>query len=1601
MLPTVCIGVFHVASAEPTDLHAAAHNQPAWAEQLKGQTIVEDAKEGHVERTAMMERQHQRIMEKINEQMVHDAEVQRTGGQYNNINMMHQYGAGNQDLLLMSNPSAEPVSMGGGRCPANAPVRTYDVSAINVEITLNMWLDFYPGYMYVLTENIDKVRAEETKNKDARDVEGYNPGAVMNGLQNQWIQPLVLRGNQGDCVKLTLRNQLEGTEEVSLNIHGSSMVMAATGQPASTTNPDSIAGPGKAVDMEWYIPPTQQEGSRQFHSYSNDRELTVMGLFGSFVIEPKGSEYLEPLGTGDPQPTKSGWQAIIKNGAGPDFREFVLFYHEVGDEAFRPLNKKGDFIPQRDPLTDVYRPVARALNYRSEPFGVDNMQTQHEYFGFEDESMAYSAYTFGDPATTIPRSYLGDPAKFRLVHGGSEVFHSHHPHGGSIRWPRSPRAIDEMPLWHTAKNGPVKYPVIRTKSDRVDVEVIGPSETMDLETECGSGLCQQLAGDFLFHCHVAHHYIAGMWGYWRVYNTIQQGANHNDVMPDLLELPDRKGRIKVGVTSDELIGKTVDWFGKQFTIIEKGKTDWKASPALVTVKDWVEMQFPPQGLPGHKKDEREQTKSYDASVLNWGWQGNRAMTEPENTVPNPRYQSAHPNERLPIVFEPLTGKVSWPHLKPHFGRRVPFSKGHNPSPWLEMIHLEEDGLPSSYPAKPGENGRWSLCPENAGSKKYNVHFIHTPMMLADKQGNTPAIMDEGGLIYVLHEEEAAIRKNNDLKFPLVVRSNIYDCVDWMLTSEWDDDDFSNFHASKVNTHWHFLQFDNQSSDGVITGFSNEQSVRPFTMLEKKTDKGLPLPLNTTFTKAAKKGERVITVKNAAQYHPEIEILIGADNVGGNEVGRIKSIKGNEITLVRPLKNDHPVKDIVTVEFVRQRFWVDSDVGTVFWHDHALGRITWGHGGFGTMIVEPVGSTYHNPKTGAPIRSGPLADIRTAEPVGYGVNGSFRELLVQLNDSVPHTINIVTAGNPPGQPVEVALEAGKTISFPIPDHIKMTPMPFLNGGTHTTGGSLNFRAEPISGRMAANPDMSKLFSSAVHGDPYTPMVRAYLGDTVVFRLLQTMTNESMVWTLSGHTYLTERYAGDANRKNSIHVGIAERYDLVVPQAGGPRLQAGDYIHFNGRSSKFSEGAWGILRVLDKDVSDLQKLPAGYSGRNEIPKAPAVCPADAPVKSFNVSSIDFPSMKLNPKAPDAIEVDFERTIQMVNPEARIYVLDEDVATVASGVQPMPLTLRANVGDCLKVKLTNKMKQGRASFSAIGLAFDPKDSLGANVGNNPGEQTVAPGESRVYTYYADPFIGETQSLVWDWGNVMINPRNGLYGGIVIGPKGATYRDPKTGADISMKNSWVADVIVDRSIQGYENRQNYRDVALFFQDEDNIIGTSFMPYVQNTAGLTAVNYRSEPYKFRESNGCTLGKVFQPCSVDKPESIATPLIEAHAGDPVRIHVFGASNEQNGMFSVEKHEWPIEPFMRGADQISVVEFSASETLDAFIPAAGGSFRLPGDYVWSNQRLPYAQSGQWGLMKVLPHDDQRILPLSQQAPSIKRAEVESGTPTVSRMSNPLR
>src|SRR5205823_3458166 len=145
--------------------------------------------------------------------------------------------------------------------------------------------------------------------------------------------------------------------------------------------------------------------------------------------------------------------------------------------------------------------------------------------------------------------------------------------------------------------------------------------------------------------------------------------------------------------------------------------------------------------------------------------------------------------------------------------------------------------------------------------------------------------------------------------------------------------------------------------------------------------------------------------------------------------------------------------------------------------------------------------------------------------------------------------------------------------------------------------------------------------------------------------------------------------------------------------------------------------------------------------------------------------------------------------------------------------PLTLHVNVGDCIAVTLANETQSGPVTFHADMLAYDPMDSSGVEAGFNPAA-AVAPGETRTYRFFASPTVGETTALVRDWGDVLRNPKLGLYGAIIVGPRGATYTDPASGADISSASSWRADVHPPGG-------PSYRDFALFMQDEDEIIGT------------------------------------------------------------------------------------------------------------------------------------------------------------------------------------
>jgi manganese oxidase len=1326
----------------------------------------------------------------------------------------------------------------GPECDPRAPVRRYDVVAIDVDITVNRYLDHDPrGRMYVLEADLARVRQEEAQNARARDT-GADP-AVSLGLQGDAIQPLVLRVVQGECLRIRLRNALGNSEAASLHLHGANLQVAGANGPAIATNPLATARAGETVTYEWMVDAAEPEGTHYFHSHGDDRFQTDHGLFGAVIVEQRGSTWIDPL---NGAPLRIGWAAIVRDAQGKAFREFVLFYHEIGDEAYQLVDKAGQFTPIADPITRAYRPDGRALNYRSEPF-MNRLALEQQIAGTVDESIQYSSYGFGDPATPIMRSYLGDPVKQRVVHGGSEVFHVHHVHGGAVRWRRQPGV--EPSAFDTGLD---KHPPLDPQaSQRTDSQTIGPSETFDIADECGSGGCQQSAGDFMYHCHVTHHYFAGMWGIWRVYDTRQVGPFSTDSLPPLQELPDRLGHVAVAVTSDQLVGRTVS------------VRDRSSSITAADLATWVEQQLPPQGVPS----------GYDASVFDWQRTGNRYLGETETSAVWPGYRSPAPATRPPLLFDPRSGRLAYPALRPHLGKRPPFAPNHGPAPFLDTVVHGTD------PPSPGENGQASECPAGTTLRTFAVNAISVPVPFSVQQ----RLLDPLGELYVLREQEDAVRADPHLRVPLVIRANAgEDCVDVILRNELGDIPGEPF--NKVSLHVHFVQFDVQASDGVDAGFNYEQTIRPF-RLEGS---------NVVAPVAA--GAIAIRLGPGARFQPGAVVGVGMDQDRTFEVRRIASTTGDELTFDGPLVFAHAAGEVVSTEFVRYRWYPDVSFGTALFHDHVNVLESGQHGLFGALISEPPGSTYHDPHGGALVRSGPLADIYTDARISVDTRGSFRELVLLMQDDNPLT------------------------------HVG-----------RSSGSSIDLRVAPVEHRAR---DPSATFSSAESGDPETPLLEAYLGDPITIRTVVGANNDVHTLHVDGHWFRIEPFSASSPTTDTVDVGISERYDLVIPHAGGPQRMPGDYLYYDGRSFKLREGDWGILRVHDASSGEgLHRLP----GHENVPRAAStVCPPQAPRRAFAVTAVEVPLPMLG------------------GDRGKVYVLDADRDAVTSGRMPAsPLVLHAGIGDCIVVNLSNATSEGLVSFHADMLAYDPLDSGGVAAGHDP-LQAVAPGASRTYTFYAHPEVGETTALVRDWGDVLTNPAVGLYGAVVIGPAGARYTDPSSGADLSAQSSWQVDV-QPRSGRGW------RDFTLFMQDADAAIGTHRMPYSQQVDGVVGLNYRAAPLSARRTGHDLPASVY---GRDPHGDPGTPLMEAYAGDPVAIHVLEPWSEQEQVFSVEGHRWPLEPGRKGTNLLSSQRVGASDAVALRLDGgAGSAARLPGDYVYGDHRGPYTEAGLWGLFRVHP------------------------------------
>jgi FtsP/CotA-like multicopper oxidase with cupredoxin domain len=1521
------------------------------------------------------------------------------------------YGASSGVAFASTGQGGNAMGAGGSSSNpcATAPHDTFNVSAINMTMILNKYGVNDPNaMMYTLNSNIAAVRAEDAA------------GTVSSGLQgNDAIQPLVLRAHMGDCVTVNLTNAttygLESFDQsnasqasepctpvTATNPDGSTRVVAdCAGSLAHTAaqnlawnvdglpavgnanqvssdvgkNADNTAAPGKTVSYTVYMDPALGYGAHVFHSTGDYHMSQVHGLFGVLVSEPKGSQWLDPHTL---QPENSGWGAVIKMPSGPNFREFNLIFHEVGNEGYRQIEEKAGTtcqtkfdevvgpdgaceLPVVDPFTAAYRPCSKAINYRSECF-FERELIQAEHGLTPDAAQDYGSYTNGDMATPRPEAYVGDPYKLLITNAGSEMGHVFHEHGGGIRWLRNPGAANP-----DIAGGLEKFPPVSKASIRLDSQTIEPGESYDLETECGAGGCQQAAGDFLFHCHIASHYIAGMVSFIRVFDTLQSS---------LATVPGRTAKPQA-VTSAGLLGKTVE--GKT-VVLQSQLTNPSTQVALESL---VEGQLPPQGV---------RLNAQDATVWNYTKGGTSTapvyMGEPESTFSWADYTPPNPGQRDPILFDPSNGRYAWPLLAPHLGQRPPFSpNGHSGAPWLgpNVTSTRPDGL----------------CPQGAPLRTYNLTAITVPITETngghDANGNpTPPAVDKNGEIFVLNQHVAATRAGTMAPTPLAIRSDVGDCVAITLTSELTNplgsdptDPLVNV-FDKVNIHTHFVQFDPQASDGVITGLSFEQSVAPDTGVSGET----------TLTAAAAAGATSITVASTTGLRPGISVEVGQGLPNTEVVNKITAISGNTLTLGSPLQNAHASGERSGVEFVQYRWYSDVDDGTVFFHDHVDGLHSWGHGLFGAHIIEPAGSTFHDPVTGKPIDSGPIADVYTTGSVGFGEKGDFREYVLW-----EHT-GIRSDGSPQG----CEMSSFNLLAAPLidrdpnasnPNNAPGPDVSIPDGvGNYTMGFTAHQEpANPSDQVFCNNIGTSNdpyVFSSVAHGDPATPLLKAYVGDNVVIRQVGLDEQVGDI-RVTGHRFAEERFNANGVLTDAGTAGISEKMDYVFNAGNFP----GDFLYYSGRSLSLESGAWGIFRVMDKlhtsGTNALEALPdrtappsgTGFPTLTFTGKAPSaapadsgsVCPGSAPSRSYNVSIFNSQT-SLNHGGP-GITFNTGQPGESDNTQpgntgswATLYSLTSDEAGILAGTKPaQPLVIRADAGDCLKVTLHNDLPTDnwtwtwgsgptRAGFNVGNVLFNPQTSFGGAIGFDP-DSSVAPGGQRTYVYYVDKELGTNLAL--NTANES-SWRQGAYAMVIAEPKGSVWDDPFTGKPL--QSGVFADIF-------RPDGTAFREYATLFSDREPLLSHSIMDYYLDS-DHSYTDYNEQSITQLEGDDqhalCGAGEngADSAClwegksnSVNGGNDPTTPLFQAFAGDPIVWRVADAAGDNVIAFGVSGHEFPLDHGITGAQMIEARTLVTGETFDAYINAAGGATGATGDYEYNVGRDPIWRSGAWGILRVLP------------------------------------
>lgn len=633
----------------------------------------------------------------------------------------------------------------------------------------------------------------------------------------------------------------------------------------------------------------------------------------------------------------------------------------------------------------------------------------------------------------------------------------------------------------------------------------------------------------------------------------------------------------------------------------------------------------------------------------------------------------------------------------------------------------------------------------------------------------------------------------------------------------------------------------------------------------------------------------------------------------------------------------------------ERFYADEELRTIFCHDHLFPSTHQQHGVFGVLIIEPHNSTYHDPETGKEINSGTKAIIkRPGEP-------DFREFVLAVHD-------FALLFDKEGKPIN--------------------PPPFPSSQDDPGVMGINYKCEPLKFRTDDPAyDPAYVFSSYVHGDPCTPLLETYEGDPIRIRLFDGAQEEQHAFNLHGLRWRKEPTDAASPLIQSQTLGISEAFNLEIYED----YKKGDYLYYFGGIDDLWLGLWGILRVHKERVPHLLPLEdrpippyrtAPLPSKTGNPPPKAMDPGNPCNKKDNIRKFAIVAMQKDIQYNSYGDHD---------PNGLMFALAEHEKAIMDGtMDPIPLILRANAGDCIEVTLTNHIfkpieqdmhpevpvdspypASNRVSIHAQLLKYDVLASDGATVGFNY-DQSIAPGESITYRWFADTELGTC--MLTGFGDIRNHRHHGLFGAIIIEPTGSKYISPWTGKDVD--SGYCEQMVI--STPGIPD---FREFVVFMQngislyDKDNNPipdpvdeGHGMARLDFEDQGQKGINYRSERFENRLKEDDRVHLVMSSRVHGDP---ATPVFVSYPGDPIRIRLLMPGDKpRNHSFVLHGHTWKAQYSDPFSDIISVQgAISVGNVFNIILE--GGANENPGDYAYRSGIFRWdLELGMWGILRVL-------------------------------------